>query len=167
MQTLSKSFGLAAIRLGVALAQPPLIQVLSNTKAPYNISTPTAHLALTALSSTSVKGMQNKISALNTNRTSLLDKLFSSELTKYNLGQPIGAGHANFIMVPVLSKDGSGKMDNKRAEKVYKTLAEENGLVVRFRGNELGCEACLRITIGTTEENEEVVKRLGKVFVEI
>ncbi|KXN85584.1 Histidinol-phosphate aminotransferase [Leucoagaricus sp. SymC.cos] len=167
LQTLSKSFGLAAIRLGVALAQPPLIQVLSNTKAPYNISTPTAHLALSALSPTSIAGMRNKVLSLVKNRASLLDKLFSNELTKKNLGTPIGAGHGNFIMVPVLSKDGSGKVDNKRSEKVYKTLAEENGLVVRFRGNELGCEACLRITIGTEEENEEVVKRLGKVFSEI
>jgi len=70
-------------------------------------------------------------------------------------------------MIPVLRKDGSGKLDNERAESVYKTLAEEHGLVVRFRGNELGCEACLRITIGTESENEEVVKRLGKVLGEI
>jgi histidinol-phosphate aminotransferase len=167
LQTLSKSFGLAAIRLGVGLAQPPLIQVLSNTKAPYNISTPTAHLALTALSPSSISGMNDKVSTLIKNRQSLLDKLFTSEATRYNLGTPIGAGHANFIVVPVLSRDGTGKPDNLRAERVYKVLAEENGLVVRFRGNELGCEACLRITIGTAEENEAVVMRMGKVFTEI
>ncbi|KAJ3571277.1 hypothetical protein NP233_g3856 [Leucocoprinus birnbaumii] len=167
-QTLSKSFGLAAIRLGIALAQPPLIQVLSNTKAPYNISTPTAHLALSALSPQSLAGMKSKIQTLIKNRASLLNKLFSDPITKRNLGKPIGAGHANFIMVPVLKKGSGGEeVDNKRAERVYKMLAEENGLVVRFRGNELGCEACLRITIGTEEENEEVVKRLGKVFGEI
>ncbi|XP_006463940.1 hypothetical protein AGABI2DRAFT_225916 [Agaricus bisporus var. bisporus H97] len=164
LQTLSKSFGLAAIRLGIALAQPPLIQILSNTKAPYNISTPTAHLALTALSPTSIMGMQNKVMNLVKNRSSLLEKLFNSEGTKYNLGKPIGAGDGNFIMVPVLSKDGSGKLDNERAQRVYKVLAEENGLVVRFRGNEVGCEACLRITVGTEEEIEEVVERMGKVF---
>lgn len=167
LQTLSKSFGLAAIRLGVALAQPPLIQVLTNTKAPYNISTPTAHLALTALSQSSVAGMKDKVLTLVKNRASLLEKLFSSEGTKDNLGSPIGAGQGNFVMVPVLSKDGTGKLDNKRAERVYKVLAEENGLVVRFRGNELGCEACLRITVGTEEENEAVVERFAKVFREI
>lgn len=167
LQTMSKSFGLAAIRLGIALAQPPLIQVLSNTKAPYNISTPTAYLALSALSPSSLAEMQTKIRTLTSNRSSLLEKLASSEATTKHLGQPIGAGQGNFIMVPVLSKDGSGRLDNKRAESVYKTLAEENGLVVRFRGNELGCEACLRITIGTERENEEVVKRLGKVLGEI
>lgn len=166
-QTLSKSFGLAAIRLGIALAQPPLIQVLTNTKAPYNISTPTAHLALSALSPSSVAGMKEKVTTLVKNRASLLEKLFTSEGTKDHLGKPIGAGHGNFIMVPVLNKDGSGKPDNKRAERVYKVLAEENGLVVRFRGNEMGCEACLRITIGTEEENEAVVERLGKVFKEL
>ncbi|KAF9445586.1 histidinol-phosphate aminotransferase [Macrolepiota fuliginosa MF-IS2] len=166
-QTLSKSFGLAAIRLGIALAQPPLIQILTNTKAPYNISTPTAHLALTALSPSSVAGMRAKVATLIKNRATLLEKLFSSEGTKRNLGQPIGAGHANFIMVPVLKKDGSGEVDNQRAARVYKVLAEANGLVVRFRGNELGCEACLRITIGTEEENEAAVTRLTKVFNEI
>jgi len=167
LQTMSKSFGLAAIRLGIALAQPPFIQVLSNTKAPYNISTPTAHLALSALSPSSLAGMQTKIRTLTSNRSSLLEKLVSSETMRKHLGQPIGAGQGNFIMIPVLSKDGSGRLDNERAESVYKTLAEENGLVVRFRGNELGCEACLRITIGTERENEEVVKRLGKVLGEI
>lgn len=101
------------------------------------------------------------------NRSSLLDKLFSSEGTKHNLGRPIGVGDGNFVMVPVLSKDGSGKVDNERAHRVYKILAEENGLVMRFRGNEAGCEACLRITVGTEEEIEAVVERMGKVFRDI
>ncbi|KAF8755597.1 Histidinol-phosphate aminotransferase [Rhizoctonia solani] len=60
MQTLSKSFGLAAIRLGVAIAQPPLIQILTNTKAPYNISTPSASLALAALSPDGIATMTEK-----------------------------------------------------------------------------------------------------------
>jgi histidinol-phosphate aminotransferase len=108
--------------------------------------------------------MRNKVMNLVKNRSSLLDKLFSSEGTKYNFGKPIGVGDGNFVMVPVLSKGGSGKVDNERAHRVYKILAEENGLVVRFRGNEVGCEACLRITVGTEEEIEAVVERMGKVF---
>lgn len=164
LQTLSKSFGLAAIRLGIALAQPPLIQILSNTKAPYNISTPTAHLALVALSPSSVAGMKEKVSTLIKNRTWLLEKLATSEGTKGNLGKAIGAGQGNFILLPVLSGDGTGRPDNQRAEKVYRVLAEENGLVVRFRGNEMGCEACLRITVGSERENEAVLERMAKVF---
>ena len=49
MQTLSKGFGLAGIRLGISIAAPALTQILTNAKAPYNISTPTAALALRAL----------------------------------------------------------------------------------------------------------------------
>ncbi|KAJ3711459.1 hypothetical protein DFJ43DRAFT_1161734 [Lentinula guzmanii] len=60
LQTLSKSFGLAAIRPGITIVQLPLIQVLTNTKAPYNISTPTAHLALSTLSASSLATIQNR-----------------------------------------------------------------------------------------------------------
>lgn len=161
MQTLSKSFGLAAIRLGIAIAHPALIHILSNAKAPYNISTPTAHLALRALSAESLITKQQKISALNASRASLIELLSTFSA----LAPPIGANDANFIVMPVLGKDG--KKDNERAKKVYKLLAEEKGLVVRFRGNELGCEACLRITIGTEEENNAVVKRLEEAFKEV
>ncbi|KAK0223013.1 histidinol-phosphate aminotransferase [Armillaria fumosa] len=161
MQTVSKSFGLAAIRLGIAIAQPPLIQILSNTKAPYNISTPTAHLALSALSPSAVDAMQSKINTLIASRTKLLQSL--SALADLGLGPSVGGNDANFIVVPILSKDGT-KPDNLRSQKVYKSLAEENGVVVRFRGNEPGCEGCLRITVGSEEENEIVVRKLTEVL---
>ncbi|KAL1690836.1 pyridoxal phosphate-dependent transferase [Schizophyllum commune] len=162
MQTLSKSFGLAAIRLGLALAQPPLIQVLSNTKAPYNISTPAAHLALSALSDAALDAMRAKVGRLVDSRAKLLESL--KELADVGVGPAIGGNDANFVMVPVLAKDGSGKPDNARSEKVYKTMAEEHGVVVRFRGKEPGCEACLRITVGTEEENGTLVRKLRKVL---
>ncbi|KAL0958055.1 hypothetical protein HGRIS_000232 [Hohenbuehelia grisea] len=161
MQTLSKSFGLAAIRLGIALAQPPLIQVLTNTKAPYNISTPTAHLALSALSPSAIDSMHQKIATLTSSREGLLASLAS--LAPLGLGPAIGANNANFVMVPVLNH-ASGKPDNVRSQKVYKSLAEENGVVVRFRGGEAGCEGCLRITVGTEEENKTVVEKLDQVL---
>ncbi|KAJ4468892.1 histidinol-phosphate aminotransferase [Lentinula aciculospora] len=161
MQTLSKSFGLAAIRLGIAIAQPPLIQVLTNTKAPYNISTPTAYLALSALSPPSLANMQSKIETLTASRVALLKAL--SDIAQLGLGSSIGSNDANFVMIPVLSKDGS-QPDNVRAQKVYKALAEENGVVVRFRGNEPGCEGCLRITIGSEDENATVIRKLQLVL---
>ncbi|KAF8621821.1 hypothetical protein AX15_007490 [Amanita polypyramis BW_CC] len=160
IQTLSKSFGLAGIRLGIALAQPPLIQILSNTKAPYNISAPTAQIALTALSPEYISAMQNKASRLVAMRTVLLHSL--ANLKSLGVGASIGANDANFVMVPVLGKDG--QPDNERAFKVYKSLAEENGVVVRFRGREPGCDGCLRITIGTEEENATVIERLRNVL---
>ncbi|KIK55054.1 hypothetical protein GYMLUDRAFT_48265 [Collybiopsis luxurians FD-317 M1] len=164
MQTLSKSFGLAAIRLGIAIAQPPLIQILTNTKAPYNISTPTAHLALSALSPSSLETMKTKVQTLKTSRSALLKSL--AAIAHLGLGSSIGSNEANFVMIPVLSKDGS-RPDSVRAQKVYKALAEENGVVVRFRGNEPGCEGCLRITIGSEEENAAVVRKLELVLNEL
>ena len=176
-QTLSKSFGLAAIRcvffltlvmyadlsdrLGIAIAQPPLIQVLSNAKAPYNISTPTSSLALTALSLTSLTAMSDKINILNASRVALLQSLRS--LTPFGLGPSIGGNHANFVMVPVLNKE-TGKPDNLRSELVYKELAEHQGVVVRFRGKEYGCEGCLRITIGSEDENKVLFDKLRDVL---
>ena len=145
-------------RLGIAIAHPALIHVLNNAKAPYNISTPTAYLALRALSPESLGLKRNKIAMLNASRVKLLQSL----LTISAIGAPIGANEANFVMVPVLGKDGT--KDTGRAQAIYKTLAEEKGVVVRFRGKEQGCEACLRITIGTEEENEKVISKLKEVL---
>lgn len=146
--------------MGIAIAHPALIHVLNNTKAPYNISTPTAHLALRALSSQSLYLKCSKVTTLNASRL----KLIQSLSTIPAIGAPIGANEANFLLVPVLDKNG--KKDTDRALAVYKTLAEEKGIVVRFRGKELGCEACLRITVGTEEENEKVVEKLKEVLVD-
>ncbi|KAI0071534.1 histidinol-phosphate aminotransferase [Panus rudis PR-1116 ss-1] len=162
MQTLSKSFGLAAIRLGIAIAHPALIQILMNTKAPYNISTPTASLALSALSPSAVSSMREKVSKLVSARAYLLESL--AGLRSLGLGPSIGGNNANFVMVPVLEKNGSGKPDNTRAQKIYKTLAEECGVVVRYRGGEPGCAGCLRITVGTDEENETLLRKLRKLL---
>lgn len=105
--------------------------------------------------------MQCKIETLIASRVALLKSL--SNIAHLGLGSWIGSNDANFVVIPVLSKDGS-RPDNVRAQKVYKTLAEENGVVVRFRGNEPGCEGCLRITIGSEEENATVVQKLEFVL---
>ena len=182
MQTLSKSFGLAAIRcaqvfddrgtgltcarLGVALAQPPLIQVLTNAKAPYNISAPTAHLALAALEPAAVQGMRDKIRTLIASREKLKASL--EKLAYLGVGESIGGNDANFLLIPILDPK-TGVPDKTRSVRVYKTLAEEKGadescVVVRYRGSEPGCEGCLRITVGTEEENGMLLKRLVRVL---
>ena len=154
LQTLSKSFGLAGIRLGLALAQPPIIQLLSNTKAPYNISTPTAALAEEALSQKGISNMKAYVNELKNNRDYLI-----SELEKLpNAGKLKGSNDANFVMLPILNNEG--KADNEKAKRIYTKMAESDKIVVRYRGNELGCEGCLRISIGTKYECEQVVKKL-------
>lgn len=152
---------LTKYRLGIAIGHPALIHILNNAKAPYNVSTPTAYLALRALSPESLIIKEQKVSTLTSSREALLKQLSAIP----SLGPAIGANDANFVMVPVLGKNG--QTDNERAQKVYKRLAEEKGVVVRFRGNERGCEACLRITIGTETENKTALKKLEEAFAEV
>jgi histidinol-phosphate aminotransferase len=134
-----------------------------NTKAPYNISTPTAALALSALSSPAISSMRDKISSLIVGRTWLLSTLAEFK----DLGPAIGSNDANFVVVPVLEKGGSGKPDSVRAQRIYKTLAENEGVVVRYRGGEPGCVGCLRITVGTEDENRTVVAKLQEVLAKL
>ncbi|WWC90015.1 histidinol-phosphate transaminase [Kwoniella dendrophila CBS 6074] len=157
-QTLSKSFGLAAIRLGYLLAPPPLIQVLTNTKAPYNISVPTASLAASALSIEGIATMSLNVATLNQNRKNLIASLKNIK----SVGRILGENHANFVLFEVLGENG--KPDNQKAVEVYKTMAESRGVVVRFRGSERGCEGCLRITIGTAEECAEAIKQISSLL---
>jgi histidinol-phosphate aminotransferase len=131
-----------------------------NTKAPYNISTPTAALALSALSPPAISSMRDKVSSLIAGRTWLLSTLAEIK----DLGPAIGSNDANFVVVPVLEKSGSGKPDSGRAQRIYKTLAENEGVVVRYRGSEPGCTGGLRITVGTEEENRTVVAKLQEVL---
>ncbi|GAA6060593.1 hypothetical protein JCM10212_004572 [Sporobolomyces blumeae] len=175
MQTLSKGFGLAAIRLGIAISSPPLIQILNNIKAPYNVSTPTASLALRALSNQGLEKFYSNIRELKLNRTWLTDQLERDEMKQLGVLGILGKPHANFILCQIGSSSSSSgggggggattfKPDNELAQRIYVHMAETDKVVVRFRGNELGCEACLRITIGTRQECESVVRRLTEAL---
>lgn len=156
-----RSSSSSSLRLGVAIAKPPLIQILSNTKAPYNISAPTAHLTLRALSPASLGTMRAKVETLKASRAKLLSSLHG--LKELGLGRAIGALDANFILIPVLARSGSVP-NSARAQRVYVALAEEEGVVVRYRGSELGCQGCLRITVGTEEENAFALQKLKKTL---
>lgn len=161
-QTLSKAYGLAGIRLGIAYSSPELVQVMNNTKAPYNISVPTAHLASLALSPPGLAKMRTTLQTLLANRTWLLNNLAPIP----GVGDVLGGNDANFILVQILDapKAQGGKPDSGRAGRVYKRMAEEQGLVVRNRSSDLGCQGCLRITIGTVEENQRCVDLIAQML---
>ena len=148
MQTLSKAFGLAGIRLGVAFSSPDIAGLLNNLKAPYNVSSPTSALASMALQPKNLAVMKN-------NRYKILEQRdrMVQELPKIpGIGRFLGGSDSNFLLVEILDRAQDGKPSNQVALSLYERLAESRGVVVRFRGKEYGCEGCLRITVGTAEE---------------
>lgn len=118
-------------------------------------------MALSALSPTAIQTFEKNKQTLLVNRTFLLESLPKIK----GIGQILGQPHANFILVQILDRSLS-QPDNVRAKEVYLRLATKEKVVVRFRGNEVGCAGALRITVGTREECEVVLQRLEEVLSE-
>ena len=138
MQTFSKAWGLAGLRLGMAFASEEIISVLNKVKPPYNISQATQELALKALEEVGqVNDMIKEIVAMR-------DEL-AHVFTQMPLIEKVFPSDANFILVKV-----------RKATEVYHYLVDE-GIVVRNRSNVQWAGDCLRITVGTEAENTRLV----------
>lgn len=135
---------------------------MNNTKAPYNISVPTAHLASLALSPPGLDRMRTNVRTLLKNRATLISAL--QQLP--GIGPILGANEANFVLVTILDApaEQGGKPDSKRAGMVYKRMAEERAVVVRNRASELGCAGCLRISVGTAAENDRCIELIRQLL---
>lgn len=138
LQTLSKAWGLAALRLGMAFASIDVIAYLNKAKPPYNISEPVQQLAIQAL---------DEIGQVN---DMIVEIVSSRKLLEKSLGNleevlKIHPSDANFLLV-----------EFKQAKSMYDYLVS-HGIVVRDRSNVLQCDNCLRITVGTANENELLV----------
>ncbi|KAL6158660.1 histidinol-phosphate transaminase [Exserohilum turcicum] len=162
MQTLSKAFGLAGIRLGAAFADAAVAQILNNMKAPYNIPNPTSQLARAALSPKHLEVMRRNKDMIVAQRERLMSEMKSIP----GIGQLHGGTESNFLLYQVLDgpAEQGGKPSNEAALAVYEGLAEEKGVVVRFRGKEYGCLGCLRITVGTEKEVDRFLDELRQVL---
>jgi histidinol-phosphate aminotransferase len=144
LQTFSKAYGLAALRLGMAFASPEIIAYFNKVKPPYNINAETQRLALQAFAhKTEIK---NQIEILITEREKL-----SRDLAKLPFVLCVYPSDANFLLVKV-----------KDAEKYYQNLIAKQ-IVVRNRSKVVLCEGCLRVTIGTREENEKLLACLVEI----
>lgn len=144
MQTFSKAWGLASLRLGMAFASEELIRILNKIKPPYNISGLTQETVLAAI--------KDKAKVDRMIQDILAEREFlKRELEKLPFVQKIHPSHANFLLVQI-----------PNANQVYDDLIEEK-VIVRNRAKVLLCADCLRITVGTREENEALLKALSKV----
>lgn len=141
LQTLSKAWGLAALRLGMAFASTDIIAYMNKTKPPYNISEPVQQLAIQAL---------DEIGQVN---DMIVEIVSSRKLLEESLGNleeviKVHPSDANFLLV-----------EFKQAKLMYDHLVSQ-GIVVRDRSNVLLCNNCLRITVGTAQENELLVNAI-------
>lgn len=161
MQTLSKAFGLAGIRLGAAFTSPPIARLLNSLKAPYNISSPTSALGIHALSKEGLEIMRSNRAKIVEQRERLLKELPKVE----GVGRFRGGEDSNFLLVEMLN--AAGEPDNQIALAVYEELASNKGVVVRFRGKEHGCLGCLRITVGTGKEVDRFLLEIAKVLEQV
>jgi histidinol-phosphate aminotransferase len=140
-QTLSKAYGLAGIRLGVCYASSKIITVLNKIKPPYNVNELTQKRSLIRLEDK--EKIKMEISSIIKHREELLKVLLA---VKFVI--EIYPSEANFILI---------KVDD--ADKRYKELIA-NGIVIRNRTTQPLCDNCLRLTIGTAEENSKLMAAL-------
>ena len=141
LQTFSKAWGLAALRLGMAYASPEIIAVLNHIKPPYNINAYTQQAALEALAN------QSKVQHM-VQQTLAQRRHLETALQQVPAVQQVYPSQANFLLVKI-----------QQARAVYQYLVQE-GVIVRDRSKVTLCQDCLRITIGTEHENQILMQAL-------
>ncbi len=142
-QTLSKAWGLAAVRLGICFASAYLISVFNKIKAPYNVNILSQQKAMDMLSN--IEMFNNNLIKIKREKIKLKEKLITLPFV-----EKVFPSDANFLLIKV-----------SNAEKIYEYLIN-NGIVVRDRSKMYGCKNCLRISIGTLEENKKLISTMKK-----
>ena len=143
-QTLSKAYGLAGIRLGICIASEEIIDILNKIKPPYNINSLTQERAISALEDWDTT--QRQITQLIAERKGLF-----AQLEKISFVEKVYPSDANFLLV---------RVDD--ANKRYAQLIQNN-IVVRNRSKQVGCENCLRFSVGTPQENQILIETLNRL----
>lgn len=142
-QTFSKAFGKAAIRLGMLFASEAIIEILNKIKPPYNVNELTQREALKVLENS--EEIKTQVSDIKGNKSILIEQLLEIEFVR-----KIYKSDANLLV----------EVDD--ANKRYEELLNI-GIVVRNRSNQPLCENCLRLTIGTKTENQQLINALKKL----
>lgn len=142
LQTFSKAWGLAGVRVGMAFSNSTIISYFNQVKLPYNVSMPNQEMVLNSLKQSGV--YRKKIAQILAEK-----KLLITALKKMQLVETIFPSDANFVLVKM-----------KNANEVYQQLTQR-GIIVRNRSREVS--NCLRITIGTKKENQRLINTLKKL----
>ena len=145
LQTLSKAYGLASLRLGMAFAHSTIIQILNKIKPPYNISGASQDIVLKALKNKSF--LTSSVSRINELKISLI-----SEMNALKQVISINKSDANFILVKFI-----------QAQDLFDYLIYKK-IVTRNRSNVVLCEDSIRITIGLKEENELLLQNIKDFY---
>lgn len=145
LQTLSKAWGLAALRLGMAFASKEIIRVFNKIKPPYNINQATQDLVLKALENVDL--VNNWIQQTVAERELLIGELSTIDQVAH-----ITPSDANFILVKLIEP-----------RELYNFLVNQ-GIIVRDRSKVELCDGCLRMTIGTTEENSKLIRAIKQFY---
>lgn len=143
-QTLSKAYGMAGIRLGICYASKEIIRILNSIKPPYNVNDLTQQKALNRLNK--LDEIQNEIQQIK-DQKALLEK----ELKQVYFIKEVYPSDANFLLI---------RVDD--ATKRYQQLIKK-GIVVRNRTSQPLCENCLRISVGTVDENSKLINVLKEL----
>lgn len=141
LQTLSKAWGMAGLRFGLAFADPRIIAMFNRVKYPYNISVATSRMVSELLES----DIASQVAEIREQRTRLVEAL-----RKLRCIEQIYPSDANFVLV---------RTDNANA--LYNALLQE-GIITRNRTRMPLCEGCVRISIGTPDENTKLIESLEK-----
>ncbi|WP_185882073.1 histidinol-phosphate transaminase [Blattabacterium cuenoti] len=142
LQTLSKSWGLAGLRIGIAITSEKIIQWMNKIKHPYNVSNISQKIAIQAL--------ENKDLFFYYLKNILSERKYMEDaLSKIPIIQKVYPSSSNFLLVKV----------SFSSKNLYRYLIEKN-IVVRDRSKIILCNECLRITIGTHEENEYLIDKI-------
>ena len=141
LQTFSKAWGSAGVRLGMAFASEEIIKIFNKVKYPYNVNVLTQRYAIKLLDNFSQ--VEKKVKAILKNREKL-----EKQLAKVECIKEVYPTDANFILVKTTDSDT-----------IYKYLIEK-GIVARNRNGITLCDNCIRITVGTAEENKQVIAAL-------
>ncbi len=142
LQTFSKAWGMAGLRLGMAFAGAEIIGVMNNIKPPYNINILAQEAALTALADVA---WHDRVVAETLQERERL----CVELAKFSFVKRVFPTDANFLLVEM-----------QQSRRVYAALVREN-IIVRDRSSVTLCDDCLRITVGTEAENTRLLEAFG------